>query len=171
MTPSGAEPVPDSVEVHPELDEPGLEALARELVSRWLADPIARRGPWVVGLRGDLGAGKTRFVQAAVAALPNGAGETVSSPTYALVHEHPTSPPVRHVDLYRLEDEAAVRELGPDVWDAPGWVFVEWVERAPAWTEMASVEIRISVDRHDARRVEVRHFGTTTRDQGSTAHR
>ena len=54
----------------------------------------------VVLLVGSLGAGKTTFVQGLVAAL--GGREPVTSPTFTLAHKYRTSPPVTHVDLWRL---------------------------------------------------------------------
>ena len=62
----------------------------------------------VVGLTGDLGAGKTRLVQGAVAAL--GADDPVVSPTFMLVREYDGDLAVNHVDAYRLSGPA---ELAP----------------------------------------------------------
>jgi tRNA threonylcarbamoyladenosine biosynthesis protein TsaE len=53
----------------------------------------------------------------------------VPSPTFTLVHEHPTTPPVSHADLYRLRDENDVRGLGLDSQRDDGRVLlVEWGE-------------------------------------------
>lgn len=145
-----------TVQIHEGLDEPGLVGLAGRLGRAWALRPeVARRG-LLVGLVGDLGAGKTRFVQGLVGALPGGDACVVTSPTYALVHEYPCRPPVRHVDLYRLAGAEQVEELGPDLLDAPGLVLVEWIDRSPDWKKSADVEIRIAVDAQDTRRVELR---------------
>lgn len=148
-------------EIHSGLDEAAFVDLARTLVHSWRAQVPSDLG-FVVGLLGDLGAGKTRFVQAVVEVL-NGSAHTVTSPTYALVHIYPGEPEVRHLDLYRLDPDG-VEELGPEVFEEPGWVFVEWVERAPAVRNRLAVEIRIAVDRQDTRRVQVRDFRTGARN-------
>jgi tRNA threonylcarbamoyladenosine biosynthesis protein TsaE len=86
--------------------------------------------PACVAFHGDLGAGKTTLVRAMARAM--GFLEPVTSPTYALVHEyHSPRGPVHHVDLYRLEGEHQLPQLG---WDelvrSRGLVLVEWAERA-----------------------------------------
>jgi tRNA threonylcarbamoyladenosine biosynthesis protein TsaE len=90
----------------------------------------AARAPLTVGLTGDLGAGKTTLVRA----ICRGYGVTadVTSPTYALVHEYdaPRST-VHHLDLYRIESERELTNLGwDDVLAGGGLVLVEWPERA-----------------------------------------
>jgi tRNA threonylcarbamoyladenosine biosynthesis protein TsaE len=88
---------------------------------------VLRRGD-VVGLTGDLGAGKTRLVQGAVAAL--GAEDQVISPTFMLVREYDGDVPVNHVDAYRLRGPAELEDLGFDtVFDPDVVVFVEWADR------------------------------------------
>src|ERR1017187_7024580 len=61
--------------------------------------PLRSAGDGVL-LVGSLGAGKTTFVQGLGAAL--GGREPVTSPTFTLAHKYRTSPPVTHVDLWRL---------------------------------------------------------------------
>jgi tRNA threonylcarbamoyl adenosine modification protein YjeE len=88
----------------------------------------------VVGLSGQLGAGKTTFVGGMVDAL-GGEGRT-RSPTYTLVNTYQTDPPVYHVDLYRLETVDDLESIG--YWDyirqRRGILCVEWLDRLPeAW--------------------------------------
>src|SRR5439155_18645540 len=64
----------------------------------------------VVSLTGDLGAGKTTFVQGAAQAL--GVDDAVVSPTFTLVRQYAGSVPVRHVDVYRLDRVQDVLDLG-----------------------------------------------------------
>jgi tRNA threonylcarbamoyl adenosine modification protein YjeE len=97
----------------------------------------------VVALAGNLGAGKTTFVAAAVAALHGPAAE-VSSPTFTFWHRYPGTPPVEHLDLYRIEDPAEATELGLHEALRPESVaFVEWPERLPGLLPVTAVRIRI----------------------------
>ena len=84
----------------------------------------------VVALEGDLGAGKTTFVQGLAAAL--GAVRPVTSPTFCLVVEHPTQRLLLvHLDLYRLQGPDDVLDLGWEDYLARGAVMlVEWPDRA-----------------------------------------
>ena len=90
----------------------------------------AARAPLVVTIAGELGAGKTTLAQAICRGY--GVGEPVTSPTYAIVHEYqaPASP-VYHLDLYRLEREEELTNVGwDDVLAAHALVLIEWPERA-----------------------------------------
>ncbi|HZD75287.1 MAG TPA: tRNA (adenosine(37)-N6)-threonylcarbamoyltransferase complex ATPase subunit type 1 TsaE [Actinomycetota bacterium] len=95
----------------------------------------------VVGLTGDLGAGKTRFVQGAATAL--GVEDPVVSPTFMLVREYDGRIPVHHVDAYRLSGAAELEDLGlEEVLPADAVAFVEWADRVvdalpPSWLELA----------------------------------
>ncbi len=110
-------------------------------MSRPLADPAATEAAGaalgavlvpgdVIALVGDLGAGKTTFVRG----LARGAGvdeAVVASPTFALVSEYPGRLTVLHLDLYRLERERELDELGfDDVLDrADAAAVIEWADR------------------------------------------
>jgi tRNA threonylcarbamoyladenosine biosynthesis protein TsaE len=94
----------------------------------------------VVGLTGDLGAGKTRFVQGAAAALE--VSEPVVSPTFMLVRSYDGRVPVHHLDAYRLSGPAELEDLGlEEVLPDDAVAFVEWADRVagalPSWLELA----------------------------------
>jgi tRNA threonylcarbamoyladenosine biosynthesis protein TsaE len=87
------------------------------------------RGGDAIALVGDLGAGKTTFTTGVVAALGGG---DAHSPTFSLVHQYEGGRLiVWHADLYRLEREAELVELGLDdaFGDPRGIVIVEWAEK------------------------------------------
>jgi len=99
--------------------------------TRAIGAGIARlvRGGDVVLLVGSLGAGKTTLVQGLVAAL--GSDEPATSPTFTLAHTYCTTPPVTHVDLWRLEHLQEVVDLAlEEVLDEGGVLVAEWGEAA-----------------------------------------
>jgi tRNA threonylcarbamoyladenosine biosynthesis protein TsaE len=87
----------------------------------------------LVAFEGELGAGKTTFIQAITRGL--GVTAPASSPTYALVHRYQgRRGPVFHLDCYRLRtpDEAADLDWEGLVGEGDA-ILVEWPERAGAW--------------------------------------
>ncbi len=85
----------------------------------------------VLALHGTLGTGKTCFVQGLAQALH--ARDTVSSPSYTLVHEYRADLPIYHVDLYRLRDADEALDIGLDDYlQGAGVTVIEWPERALA---------------------------------------
>lgn len=83
----------------------------------------------VVYMQGDLGAGKTTFVRAAIQSVLYN-GEAVPSPTFTLIQTYDTQRgPVYHYDLYRLIDPEEVLELGMNEAFEKGITFIEWPQR------------------------------------------
>jgi tRNA threonylcarbamoyladenosine biosynthesis protein TsaE len=80
----------------------------------------------VVALSGELGAGKTCFVQGAATGL--GVEARVTSPTFVLVREYLGRVPMVHTDVYRLDRLVDVRDLGEDVMSPEVVTFVEWAD-------------------------------------------
>ncbi len=90
--------------------------------------PLLRGGDLVV-FSGELGAGKTFLIRAMCRRLGLPARVRVTSPTFSLVHELATDPPVAHADLYRIESATQARELGLDAQRDDGrLLLVEWGE-------------------------------------------
>ncbi|MDQ2806639.1 MAG: tRNA (adenosine(37)-N6)-threonylcarbamoyltransferase complex ATPase subunit type 1 TsaE [Chloroflexota bacterium] len=82
-------------------------------------------------LEGDFGAGKTSFTQGIARGLGVGS-DYITSPTFTLINEYEDGRlPLYHVDLYRLEDPAQVRDLGLlDYIEGDGVTVIEWPARA-----------------------------------------
>jgi tRNA threonylcarbamoyladenosine biosynthesis protein TsaE len=95
-----------------------------------------------ISLVGPLGAGKTVLVGGLCRGL--GIEESVVSPTFILLETFQGRLPVVHVDLYRLEHERELEELGVFDYVRDGAVLLaEWGDRSPRLHGMADVEIRI----------------------------
>ncbi len=79
-------------------------------------------------LEGDMGAGKTTFVSLLMEHLNF---FDVSSPTYSVVNEYESFPPVFHIDLYRLTSHEEVELMDLDFYfdQKTHIVFIEWPER------------------------------------------
>lgn len=118
--------------------------------------PLLRVGD-VVSLTGELGAGKTAFVQGAAHGL--GITATVSSPTFVLVRDYEDGRlPMHHVDVYRLGTIQDAIDLGfEEMIDGDGVTFVEWgdaVEQLLTEGHL-TVELETADDETDRRRIRV----------------
>jgi tRNA threonylcarbamoyladenosine biosynthesis protein TsaE len=117
-------------------DEAAMRALAVQFASSVSPGDL-------ITVSGPLGAGKTVFAKALIAAL--GFDGDVSSPTFAIIHEYDEPRmrlPVVHADLYRLNDPAELEELGLfDREDAV--VLVEWPSKGG--TALKSVDLAIEI--------------------------
>jgi tRNA threonylcarbamoyladenosine biosynthesis protein TsaE len=125
-----------------------------------LLDPAATRaagatlarflqGGDCVALIGDLGAGKTTFTSGLVEAL--GASTAAASPTFSLVNEYVGGRLIAwHVDLYRIDREAELVELGLEemLGDRRGVCVIEWADK-------------FAVMPRDHLRIELAHAGDT----------
>lgn len=120
----------------------------------------------VVLLSGELGAGKTTFVQGMAEGL--GIGEQVTSPTFTLVRPYPCPAPrsagnptavrvLLHADLYRLETTAELADLAlGELVEEEAAAVVEWGEAADAPLRAGAIVVELAVD---AERPEVRAIG------------
>lgn len=109
----------------------------------------------VVGLSGPLGAGKTTFVKAVVEERTG--SDPATSPTFTFWHRYAGSPPIDHLDLYRVENPGELTELGLDeAFDGTSIVLVEWWRNAPALLPPVRYEVDISGKGTEPRMVAVR---------------
>ena len=96
-----------------------------------LAQSLAQDRPrrLVLALHGELGSGKTCFVQGLAMAL--GIQRAITSPTFTVINEYRGGTPLHHIDLYRLNSPDEALAIGfEDYMEAEGVTAVEWAERA-----------------------------------------
>jgi tRNA threonylcarbamoyladenosine biosynthesis protein TsaE len=92
----------------------------------------AAKPGWVIGLTGELGAGKSQLVRGLARGL--GIPGRIQSPTFTLVHEYRAGRlPLYHLDLYRLESPSQIIGAGlePYFFPTDGVSVIEWYERWP----------------------------------------
>src|ERR1700719_4278627 len=100
-------------------------------------------GGELLGLIGDLGAGKTVFIKGLASGLSL-REEDILSPTFTMIQEHHGRFPLYHIDLYRLE-EATLDDLGlREYLFSRGVAAVEWYERLRGGAAMEFLSVRIS---------------------------
>lgn len=107
----------------------------------------------VLALYGDLGAGKTHLVKGIAEGLGLNPDE-VQSPTFVLVHEYPTDPPLYHFDAYRIEQPGEFERIGFGEYAAgDGVCVVEWPERIEGLLPRGTVRLRLEALGGDRRRI------------------
>jgi tRNA threonylcarbamoyladenosine biosynthesis protein TsaE len=135
--------------------ELGSEKAFSELAAEFArALRAARAWPLVVGLRGDLGSGKTTWVRAMLRGL--GYEGRVPSPTYTLLEQYACGElTLVHLDLYRLRGQDELENLGLRDWlaERERWIAVEWPERAPQLAERCDLTLELAVVASGGRRV------------------
>ncbi len=106
----------------------------------------------VVALFGDLGTGKTQFVSGICAGLH--VRGHVASPTFTLINEYPAPfGTVAHVDLYRIEREAELAELGMQEYFRDDCIcLIEWAERALEFLPGNHTRVKIEFGTGDSER-------------------
>lgn len=126
-------------------------------VGRKIAADLIRKTPTVIGLTGDLGSGKTTFVQGFVKAL--GIKKNIISPTFILMRTYKAkrNNVLYHLDLYRLESnlEREIENLGiKDIWkEEKNILVIEWAEKIKDWLPDGTIWIKFEYLSDDQRKI------------------
>ena len=125
----------------------------------------AATGRLVIALIGDLGSGKTVFVQGLAKGLAVPKGFMITSPSYTLINEYPGRVPLFHADLYRLSSAMDIESTGLlDTMDAHGVLAIEWAERIRGESLTEDMVIRFDIKEDDIRVITLTGCGQTGLD-------
>src|SRR3989344_4353110 len=136
--------------------EKAAGVLAKEIIRK----ALSKRTALVLGLEGELGAGKTTFVKGFVKAL--GVKSKISSPTFVLIKSHNlkhiTYNKLYHIDAYRLKDHKDLIKLGiKEIFDDPkNLILVEWSDRVKGILPKKYIKIHIDHIDEKTRKISIR---------------
>ena len=116
--------------------------------------------PNIMALSGDLGSGKTAFVQGLAKGLNVSENYYVTSPTFTLINEYPGRYPLYHVDLYRIEHLLELEDIGLDeVLLADAVIAIEWAEKLSKEVLSNHLQLRFEITGESARRIDLFAYG------------
>lgn len=107
----------------------------------------------VICLSGELGAGKTHFVQGFMQGMGT-SGEEVTSPTFTIINEYSGKFPVYHFDCYRLKQYEEALEIGAEEYlFGSGICIIEWPEKIEPILPDSCKRIELSVTDSETREI------------------
>ena len=110
----------------------------------------------IITLHGDLGSGKTSFVQGLAKGLGVPESYYITSPTYNIINEYPGRQTLYHMDLYRIGDPDELYDIGFDeIIQDSAVIAIEWPDRLPEGWLTPDIDIHIEITPHDTRNFSV----------------
>jgi tRNA threonylcarbamoyladenosine biosynthesis protein TsaE len=114
----------------------------------------------IISLTGDLGSGKTAFVQGLAKGLDIPEKYYITSPTFTLINEYPGRHPLYHVDLYRIEHDLELAEIGLDeILQEDAVIAIEWAEKLIGETLSSHLELRLRIISENIRQIDIFAYG------------
>ncbi len=124
---------------------------------------LAARAGDVLALWGELGAGKTVLARGVATGLGIDADE-VTSPTFIILHEHPSGRlPLFHLDLYRLAQADLATTGWEEALEGGGVTVIEWPDRAGDQLPIDRLDVRLEHIAESKRRVVLASTGPRSR--------
>ncbi len=135
--------------IYKNLSLPQVEKLASELGKQFL------KTSGVIGLTGNLGAGKTTFAKAFAKSLGI---KSLKSPTFIVSQRYNLRERfLYHLDFYRLDDKKQLLPLGlTELLNKPNIVLIEWVDKFPHIARKCGILINLELKKDDKRDVEIK---------------
>ena len=116
--------------------------------------------PLIIALIGDLGCGKTAFVQGLAKGLEVPDGYYITSPTFTLINEYPGRHPLVHVDLYRLDDIDGLEDIGLDeMLHGQAVLSIEWADKLSDGLPAEHLLVTLEIIDDDCRTVGLKATG------------
>ena len=114
----------------------------------------------IISLTGNLGSGKTAFVQGLAKGLDVPEKYYITSPTFTLINEYPGRHPLYHIDLYRIEHAAELAEIGLDeIFKADAVIAIEWAEKLTGEKLSSHLELRLRIISENTRQIDIFAYG------------
>ncbi len=114
----------------------------------------------VLALSGDLGSGKTVFVQGLGAGLNVPEDYYITSPTYTLINEYPGRIKLLHVDLYRIDNPEEMEDMGlDDVFGNNAVAAIEWADRLKDDLSKDHIKIQFEIHGTESRKIKFSAYG------------
>ena len=125
---------------------------------------LAKSGT-VIGLYGQLGAGKTQFVKGLARGLGVPAARQVTSPTFIIINQHAGKLMLYHVDAYRLGHWRDLEQIGFDeLVGAGGVVAVEWADRVEPLLPADRLDVHMEVTGRFSRQIKLSAGGSASQE-------
>lgn len=123
-------------------------------IGKWIGHPL------VIGLSGDLGSGKTAFVQGLAEGLEVPDEYYITSPTFTLVNEYPGRFPLFHIDLYRLDGISDFEDIGlGELLYNQAVIAIEWAEKMSDDLPAGHLSLTFEITDSDDRRISLKAHG------------
>jgi tRNA threonylcarbamoyladenosine biosynthesis protein TsaE len=111
------------------------------------------KGNEVVLLVGELGAGKTVFAKGIASGLGLKNIHQVCSPSFTLINIYQAKSTIYHIDLYRLENDAEILDLGWEDYLGQGVIIVEWAEKIKF--KLNGIRVLLEIQKGNKRRIKI----------------
>ena len=116
--------------------------------------------PIIIALTGDLGSGKTAFVQGLAKGLDVSEKYYITSPTFTLINEYPGRRRLFHVDLYRIDHITELEEIGLDEILYQGAVVaIEWADKLPEGALSNHLAFQFKLISDESRQIDLFAYG------------
>ena len=114
----------------------------------------------IIALTGELGCGKTAFVQGLARGLDISEKYYITSPTFTLINEYPGRHRLFHVDLYRIEYISELEDIGLDeVLHQDAVIAIEWADKLSGDTLSDHLSLQFKFTGEESRQIDIFAYG------------